>query len=163
MKNRALAGITILGFSMIVGHFGAKPLLAQIRAALVKNVDEPGRIPYQASASCPSTIHGDCVALLTPVPDGKRLVVQHASVLRQCITIPCAGSFFGVRSHNHSLLTGPAAYISSPTLTNTDVSVDQDIRLYLEAGDIPTVEMGFGEGESFASFTITGYLIDLNQ
>ena len=163
MKNRVLAAVTVLAFCMVVGHFGAKPLLAQIRAALVKNVDEPGRIPYQSNAICEFTIHNDCNAPLTPVPAGKRLVLQHASVLRQCIAPPCIGSYVAIRSHDHSLSTGPAAYVSSPRLTNSFTALDQDIRLYLEAGDIPTLEMGFSEGESFASFTITGYLIDLNQ
>ncbi len=41
------AGVAAL---TVVGAFTAKPLLAQIKAALVQNVDEPGRIPYQSSA-----------------------------------------------------------------------------------------------------------------
>jgi hypothetical protein len=71
----------------VVGAFTAKPLLAQIKAALVQNVDEPGRIPYQSSAvfaqgspgcagpgcfSCTGTF---CALSFTQIPSNKRLVV----------------------------------------------------------------------------------------
>jgi len=122
MNNRVLAGITILVFLIVLGHFGAKPLLAQIRAVLVKNVDESGRSAYQSSTTCPFSFIETCTAALTPVPTGKRLVVQHVSVLRTCFTTPCSGSFFVVRAQNHNLISGPAAYVPSPTLT-TPMSV----------------------------------------
>lgn len=48
MKNRTMMLAGTLMLVAVLGKFYVPPLLAQARAALVKNVDEPGRTPYQA-------------------------------------------------------------------------------------------------------------------
>jgi hypothetical protein len=53
------------------------------KPALVRDVDEPGRNPYQQlvtieESACPT--FGDCFVTFAPVPAGKRLVLTHASV-----------------------------------------------------------------------------------
>lgn len=40
--TRLAIAATTLGALTILGTFTAKPVLAQVRAALVKNVDQPG-------------------------------------------------------------------------------------------------------------------------
>jgi len=64
-----------------VGSYTAKPLLAQIKAALVENIDEPGRNPYSSTVAvnpgkCGVSSTG-CVLFFVAVPAGKRLVVTN--------------------------------------------------------------------------------------
>jgi hypothetical protein len=71
----------------VVGSFTAKPVIAQIKAALVQNVNEPGLNPYQfyvsfhqgfvfpsGAGSCSGV---QCNFTLPAVPAGKRLVVTN--------------------------------------------------------------------------------------
>jgi hypothetical protein len=73
------AGVSAL---TVVGSFTAKPLLAQIKAALVQNVDEPARNPYQEAASfsqgsgCSGAF---CNVYFSTVPTGKRLVITNVT------------------------------------------------------------------------------------
>jgi hypothetical protein len=71
MKNKLLTFAGALALLAVLGHFYAKPLLAQVRAALVQNVDEPGRNPiplgYQAVTSSGANFS---------VPAGKRYVIE---------------------------------------------------------------------------------------
>jgi len=67
------AGVAAL---TVVGAFTAKPLLAQIKPALVQNVDEPGRSPYSSfvkinSGTC---VDNSCALFFAAVPAGKRLI-----------------------------------------------------------------------------------------
>src|SRR4051794_9283305 len=78
MKNRLVMGAAALASLIALGHFGGKPLLAQIRAALVKNIDERGRSPYRAGSRCQGS--GDlniCVASFPAVAANRRLVVEY--------------------------------------------------------------------------------------
>jgi hypothetical protein len=73
------AGVSALS---VVGLFTAKPLLAQIKAALVQSVDEPARNPYQDGATfsqgsgCSGTF---CNVYFATVPAGKRLVITNVT------------------------------------------------------------------------------------
>jgi hypothetical protein len=76
------AGFAVL--VLVVGVFSAGPAIAQaVRAALVSNVDEPGRIPYHI----PIALSGDCmlgcIGVASPkqgrVPAGKRLVITNVT------------------------------------------------------------------------------------
>ena len=80
MKNKLLNFAGALAALAILGHFYAKPLLAQVRAALVKNVDEHGRVPYQQSTGC-SPSPSNCEALFPAVPSNRRLVIEYVSAL----------------------------------------------------------------------------------
>ena len=53
-----------------LGHFYAKPLLAQVRAALIQNVDEPARNPFSLSDSNVGSED------FWKVPPGKRYVIE---------------------------------------------------------------------------------------
>jgi hypothetical protein len=50
-----------------------------VRAALVENIDEPGRNPYQNQAftNCSGVQFDDCDLTFTTVPAGKRLVLTN--------------------------------------------------------------------------------------
>ena len=79
MKNRMMTLAGTLPLLAVLGNLSVPPLLAQVRPALVKNVDEPGRSPYQV-LPVSSTDCGTYTYLNFPaVPSGKRLVITFAS------------------------------------------------------------------------------------
>src|SRR5215468_9758461 len=80
MKSRLFAMAGALMLLMLLGRFFAKPLLAQVRAALVQSVDEPGRNPDQETkvAGC-GLSHPECDLTFAAVPPGKRLVLTNVS------------------------------------------------------------------------------------
>lgn len=81
MKNRLLTFAGALGIITVLGHFYAKPLLAQVRAALVQNVDEKGRNFYQVTGSCDvADIGQPCWVRFPAVPPNMRAVIEHVSV-----------------------------------------------------------------------------------
>ncbi len=88
MKNKLLTLAGTLAFLAVLGKYYAIPAAAQaIRAALVKNTDEPGRLPFtslvagtrgtRCSSNCTTDAFTDSFALLPAVPSGKRLIVNH--------------------------------------------------------------------------------------
>jgi hypothetical protein len=70
MKKQLLTLIGALSLLTVLGHFFEKQLLAQVRAALVQNVDEPGRNPITLLGSSTGG-----TATVT-VPAGQRYVIQ---------------------------------------------------------------------------------------
>ncbi len=72
------AGLTSLA---LIAGFTAKPLLAQIKAALVENIDEAGRSPYQSTLVFSRNTGGcatsTCTLIFKGVPLGKRLVATN--------------------------------------------------------------------------------------
>ena len=77
MKNRLLTFAGALALFGVLGKFYAPPLMAQVRAALVQDVDQPARAPFQVTV--PININN---FNFTPVsiPAGKRLVIDHVSM-----------------------------------------------------------------------------------
>ena len=98
MKSRLvrflLAGAGVLGVLAALLALTRTETFAQVRAALTKNVDEPGRTPWETrsqflpnaggcygTSDCYNYCEGTSFALfdLRPVPAGKRWVVQSAT------------------------------------------------------------------------------------
>jgi hypothetical protein len=77
MKNRLLSLAGSLALVAVIGKYYAVPAIAQtVRAAVVKNIDEKGRIPYQEMSTCLSPVAGISCAVAFPlVPANKRLVI----------------------------------------------------------------------------------------
>lgn len=77
MKSKLLtiaAGLLLLA---VVGKFYAPPVLAQVRAALVQDVDQPARAPFQV------TVNADIKNFTftsVPIPSGKRLVIDYVAL-----------------------------------------------------------------------------------
>ena len=76
MKNKLLAFAGMLALVAVLGKFYATPLMAQVRAALVQDVDQPARAPFQAVVSITSTTTG---YIAVPIPSGKRLVIDQVT------------------------------------------------------------------------------------
>src|SRR5579871_1014484 len=72
-KHKLLTWVGTLTALAILGHYYSKPLLAQARAALVRDSDNPALQPAfiaLGSGTYPQTYH---------VPAGKRLVIEYMS------------------------------------------------------------------------------------
>src|SRR4051812_19831243 len=79
-KNQILlaAGFSVLT-GVISGITAAPAIAAAVKAALVKNVDEPGRMPYRVEVHCDTVASNICSADGPAVPAGMRLVIEHVS------------------------------------------------------------------------------------
>ena len=79
-RNYVLMAAGFVVLVIVVGAFSAGPVIAQaIRAALVSNVDDPGRIPYEVRGLCNHLSTTSFCSASQPVPAGKRLVSTHVA------------------------------------------------------------------------------------
>ena len=70
-KNLLIAAAVVLGGAVLAEHTVVKPVLAQVRAALTQNIDEPGRNVF--------TLRGDTTTggiVSFTVPADKRYVID---------------------------------------------------------------------------------------
>ena len=158
MKHKLLTFAGALALLATLGHFYAKPLLAQVRAALVSNVDDPGRIPYQTQQILCSTSFASCSVTLAPVLPGKRLVITNVS-----------GSVD--TSQPSGYLVQPSLGGSPETLLTTTFQgsfaglnsfvFNQTVLRFYDAGEAPIVSVDLGvNSPSAARFFLRGYLLD---
>ena len=122
----------------------------------VRNLDEPGRSPYQEVK-----IFVPCQVSSNPfseVPAGKRLVIKHVSAH---FALPIDGGITAV-SLNVNELKIPqflnAHLLPFNTLQN-HYSVNDDVLVYSEAGDTPSISYSGRCGGS-ATVTLSGYFVD---
>lgn len=150
----------------IVGAFSAAPALAQVRAALVENVDEQGRNPYQETQF---TICGgpqNCNFTFAVVPNGKRLVVTHVSgfVDVKGGTLPNSNvqSNFGGSNFATIFFAGTRGTVSA---SSTRIVYNSEVLGYFGPGEQPSGFYGlFSTTDSFVSagsLTLAGYYINL--
>jgi len=155
----------------VIASFGAKPLLAQVRAALTQNVDEPGRAPYQSTVVFKQSTGGcsvtACTIIFASVPAGKRLV---ATNLTGAVYVDTPGIILP------PLVSGA---IRVPTVQQTGVfpgpinnenmfGVNAQIRLAYDSGGpspqltiVATTPIAFDtSGNTASTLTLSGYLID---
>lgn len=76
MRTKTFRSLLLLALALaIVGAIYSLPAIAQsIRAAVVKNIDERGRVPYQQGGQCSGI--STCDVVFAAVPANKRLVVE---------------------------------------------------------------------------------------
>ena len=137
----------------------AGPAPAQ-RAALTQDTDDDSRVPYQEGIfpSCPFA--GDCAMVYSPVPAGKRRVIEYISCAIfvtggfgvQTVSLNSQGfrnarGFFPITTNGYA----PGTFIvNSPTL------------LYFNAGETPRIDAYTSGGTvSTAVCTLTGREITL--
>lgn len=148
------------------------------RPALVKNSDEPGRIPYEAEAefngggcatNCVNFASIGPVVLFdmnSPVPAGKRLVIRHISgqVIGSQGCGTCAiglqsSPVFAAESLKWSY---PGPFTSSVPSTGVVVNgFSADPFVTVGPGEMPHVRVqAQGQGGYYSNIVISGYLID---
>jgi len=175
MKSRLLTLAAASALLAVLGTYYAKPLLAQVRAAVVKNIDEPARVPYQArivcsNAECNANAAGGPFVSLPPIPDHSRLVIDQISLLIQTnatLNLVKLGKF--EVSEGGSPIVPPFTFLPF-TITPPGYIVNQPVRYYFESGFItPAVELSITGPVTGSSLGIliegmvSGYVVDLNQ
>lgn len=130
-------------------------------AVPVRNIDEPGRSPYQSVTSGGATPNF-CVADFAPVPANKRLVVEHLSAYAAVsgATTQLVGSFLVPGQ-----LNGPRVFFSAASVGDQQWVANQQMTVYVEPGGVPRVAFTITSNgpTCHAIGTLTGHLIDLTQ
>ena len=149
----------------VAGVFGAKPLMAQVRAALIQNVDEPGRNPYQETqfATCAGQ---NCNFTFEPVPAGKRLVLTHVNgyVDVKGGTFPNSylQSSFGGSQYATVFIPGEKGTVFS---NSTRIVYNANVQAYFGPGEQPSAAyLLFSTPDLFnggALLSLTGYYVSL--
>jgi hypothetical protein len=154
MKDKlvTLAGALLL--LAVLGHFYAKPLFAQVRAALVQNVDEPGRNPLNMKFS-----PGNTAALVT-VPAGKRWVIE--AFAANCV-LSAGGTLNSVSISTNSAAGAeafaPAFFLLSgvfPEWVGGGAT-----RLYADPGSVIILAANSPPSGTQCTFSLSGYAINL--
>jgi hypothetical protein len=165
MKNRLLTFAGALALLAVLGRFYAVPVMAQVRAALVKNIDERGRIPYTQFAFCSDPLSGSCTASFSAVPSNKRLVIEHVNLFvdMQSSSSLLSNVLFGDNFGAPLYIFGQ---LQSSNISEGNIYVaNQPLLAYFEAGQTPFFGAAAQSTGSpiLARLWITGYLVDLTQ
>ncbi len=157
----------LVGVCVILGALAslAVPAAGQwsraIRAVLVRNVDEKGRDPYMQfqGVSCPGRSTLICQVIFPPVPQGKRLVLEHVN---SSLTFGAGGiQRTALITPGESIMVLPARPGSDPNLT----IVNEPILAYYESGQSPIFQVVTRDGTDGALVTtaLAGYFVSLDQ
>jgi hypothetical protein len=132
----------------------ANPATAPV---LFVNVNDPGRIPYQALASANCSGGISCEADFATVPANHRLVIQHLTGYLEYTgppSQPLLVQLFEPGGKSQFMVTA-----SAPLGPLNQSAFDQSVLLYVDAGTAPKVVLT-GSGLFAAQFTATGYMLD---
>ncbi len=169
---------------VVAGAFAAVLLLAapvavaQIRPAVVKNVDEPGRVPYvQFFSAVPGLSTGCgvnfCDFYLPAVPAGKRLVITDVygvinlepGATVHSLQLRATDSSFVTTRNIFEVPHNPSAYYTVALAYELRrYAFQAKVTMFVEAGDRVAVHFWTGGSlhEDYAtSLTIVGYLVDV--
>jgi hypothetical protein len=166
MRNGLLLGAAALASLIALGQFGAKPLLAQIRAALVKNIDERGRAPYMVQATCGTVaIAIQCEADFPVVPANKRFVVEYVNGLVSAAHGNFQGAFLNVPSAGQVRVSLLAHFDATNASNRDQYTISMPAVVYYEPGQVPFAVLAAEASPGLLGGTITlsGYLVDLIQ
>ena len=162
-KNQILlvAGFAVLA-GLISGITAAPAIAAAVKAALIKNVDERGRVPYFVKLSCsvPGTTN-ICTNTAAAIPANKRFVVEHINGHFQ---VPNNTSLFDVEiaaeDFNHF---APRFFVALGTLNN--YTLNEPARMYYGPTTTPSLFitlLGNPAGSASTEVLLYGYLVDLD-
>jgi hypothetical protein len=167
MRNRLLTVAGALVLLAVFGKFFARPLLAQVRAALVLNVDDPGRVAYQSVLEGNTGTNcfgngGGCRFQFPVVPSGHRLVIQHVSaeIVANANGVPASVGVGPVTDGINALV------FYATVQSGSFIQFDQPVLVYVDAGQIPQVLIIPINGVDAGSpnigqiATLFGYMLD---
>jgi len=167
MKNKLLTLAGALVLLVVLGKFYAQPLLAQVRAALVESIDEPGRQPYQQTVLFNQTNEGCtaffCSVSFNPVPAGFRLVITHASALFALVP---GGTGPRVSLAIDDNIFGTTLLLPTPIFNDfTNYVASSPVSFYVDAGHTPFLLLEgnqvLHDGSITAEATIVGHLVSV--
>lgn len=144
-------GIALGILVLLILSFSNGRLIAQaVRAALVENVDEPGRHPYVENSDCGT---GNCTLTFSAVPSGERLVVTSVSVESFAIS----GRVLQLGGH------GPAVqFLPITSFFNNIGAMSAPITAYFDAGERPQLLcFDCSSNPTNLNGTLSGYFVNL--
>jgi len=153
MKNRmthllALAAVLVL--CSVLGGVLAKPVLAQVRAALVRDVDNPARQAVTIRKFTASSIFEPVYT----VPAGKKFVLEQMNC-SSLATDLYVGIFDGGLSHANIVYSVPVISTSGTVLI-----ADASTRVYFDPGAVLNLRI-FVSGPT--TCTLSGHTVDAAQ
>jgi hypothetical protein len=167
MKHRVIAFAGLLALLAVLGRFYATPLLAQVRAALVQNVDDPGRIAYQSAITglTSQICQPFCTFNFSPVPNGYRLVVQHVSgsFIANGNSNSASVLLFGATPSGPNFQSVNFFVPAAPAIFGGGVAFDQPVITYFDSGRTPQVSVSLSGGPSdgaIQQMNVYGYLLN---
>lgn len=153
-----LAAIAFFGLRTI--H--APEVSAQVRAALVRSVDEPARVPYFVSGPPTCGFTNECYVAGPVVPAGKRVRITR---LQGWMGNPSATTGFAALDLNdtsHPVVMFPLERFSAAYF-GTAFSFRFEVDFYLEAGQTPYLVVGSPTSlgtESRNRLSLAGYIVE---
>ena len=136
---------------------------AQVRATLVRNVDEPARVPYLHTAAPTCPFLNDCYVQGPAVPAGKRLRVTR---LQGTLLFQSGDTFHALHINS---FRNPVAIFPSPVFNafffGNVSGFSTAVEYFFEAGESPVLEVGCSAAISISNdprtkLSIVGYLVD---
>jgi hypothetical protein len=154
MRNKLLTLAAVLVLLAVLGDLYAKPLLAQIRAALVQNVDEPGRNPIGLS------VNADSSETFWSVPGGKRYVIEQYTAFCEVSNTGFLTSVELSVSTGGALVSATTPAFVSYTISDGNVvwGASSTTRLYADPNTTLTFA-GVGSSIKNCSVSVSGYAI----
>jgi hypothetical protein len=166
-----------IAFAILIGlaagvTFTRNDAVAQLRAALVKDVDEPARVPYEFEVTPTRPFLNSYSADFPAVPAGKRLKLTRISGFVWGVPSSNSGAFVSLNDPNGGIYPRVAWPLSYETFAyfgfgyHFNLEVDHTF----EAGQSPKVEMGVSAGtgglptpnSAWTRIRLHGYLVDLS-
>jgi hypothetical protein len=169
--KRKLVVVAVCLFVLgVQSHLSSADAFAQVRPAYTKNVDEPGRIPYDNNVVSVGGGFGTPLSSVVTsnfpaVPAGKRLVIEHISVYADTFGLanPAPSvSFIAFPTPSGNSADG-YKFVVEPSFFHVDSGfyLDRPIKVYYEPLSTPRVSMfSFSGLFSYVNVTLHGYLID---
>ena len=159
MKSKWLIVVGAVLAVVVAAERYGRPVMAEVRAALVQNVDEPGRNPFAFSAFITQS-QGPTTTTFS-VPAGKRYVVQQFSA--QCTLTPTSTPFVvtlqGTTNGTSVQAYAPSSLIGS--LFDLPVFAGRGTTpLYADPGSSLTVGIATQVVVNDCSYSVSGYVIN---
>ena len=160
MKNRLLTFAGALALLAVLGKFYAPPLMAQVRAALVQDVDQPARAPFQATVTVNAN---NFTNTAVSIPSGKRLVIDYVSLSGAAGT---TGAYIQpIVILNSSVAGGPASsfYIApqQSTVAPGQFYKSEQTTIYADTLSVGPAFAGYTPSFLVFNVVISGHLISV--
>jgi hypothetical protein len=169
LKNCFLMAAGLVAGVIVSGILTDSPSLAQVRAALVRDTDNPALQPARILISLTDHATGFAVAEAAPVPAGKRLVIESAMVILQS---------FGANDPQFDrvyaiwLGTSTSGYLATLDPSHNDtifpefpsyVGYTRPLQLYMNPGEVPRLEVWSigGSNDKFTNVYLHGHYVTL--
>lgn len=153
MKNRTtnlLVLAAVLALGSILGSVLAKPVWAQVRAALVRDVDHPAR----QAVTIRKFTTGSIFESVYTVPAGKKFTLEHMNC-SSLATDLYAGIFDGGLSHANIVYSVPVIGSSNGVLV-----ADGATRIYFDSGAVLNLRIFVSDR---TTCTLSGHTVDAAQ